>query len=223
MSAPTDNPKRNKFPLWRLADVAIRPPQSAVERRVSLGKLLLLLLIGGICYGAVMGSFAWVGGYRSFAEQFPQMICSGLKVPCLLLLTMTLALPSFFVFNSLAGLRDDFRYVCWALLRAQTAVALILISFSPITMFLYVSLPNSGEEYPAAIMFNALIFGVASVAAQINLSKSFQPLIEKPRPSVVKTRLDSDLRVRWNSAWLELASLYRLAQFALCDFSRDRF
>src|SRR5512139_4327888 len=94
--------------LEQLVHSAVRE-QAALRRRT-----LLLLLVGcGALYGGVMGSYGGFAGDRVW-----QVAISASKVPLLLLVTFGLALPSFFVLNTLFGLRDDFGTVLRALLGA---------------------------------------------------------------------------------------------------------
>jgi len=146
-----------------------------------------MLVLGGGLYGIAMGSFALVAGYRTLGEQWPQMLCSAVKVPLLLLLATLIGLPSFFVFNTLAGLREDFSVVVAALVRSQAAMALVLLALAPLTLFVYASLPPNTDEYGFAVMFNAVVFAVASIAVQIHISQSYIPLIKKnPRHRIMK-------------------------------------
>ena len=55
-----------------------------------------------------MGSYASAVGKRSFAEQIPQMLYSGMKVPMLIVVTLVVSIPSFYVINTLLGLRGRF-------------------------------------------------------------------------------------------------------------------
>src|SRR5258706_3315988 len=57
-----------------------------------------MIIACGVVYGAVMGGFNGVGG-----EGWKQMLVSGSKVPLLFLVSVLLCLPSFFLFNLLAG------------------------------------------------------------------------------------------------------------------------
>lgn len=121
-------------------------------------------------YGAVLGSY--------FGQAVPrplQMFYSAIKVPILLLLTFLLSLPSFFVINSLAGLRDDFNYAMRALLATQAGLTIILASLAPFTAFWYVSFAG----YTPSILFNAAMFGAASIIAQGLLRHYYRPLIQR--------------------------------------------
>ena len=73
-----------------------------------------------------------------------------------------LTLPSFFVLNSLLGLRDDFPNVFRALLRTQSASAIVLAAAAPYNALWYLT----SADYNEAILFNALMFGSASISAR---------------------------------------------------------
>ncbi len=121
-------------------------------------------------YGAVMGSFGGVG-----VDRLWQVAFSAIKVPLLLLVTFLIGLPSFFVLNTLFGLRRDFAEALRALVAAQAGLAIVLASLAPFTLVWYAS---SGD-YPAAILFNALMFTVASFSAQRLLREYYRPLIRR--------------------------------------------
>ncbi len=135
-----------------------------------LAHLGLLIVIFGILYGAVMGSFGGV-----FGRRFWQVVFSAVKVPFLLTATFLLSLPSFFVVNTLFGLRSDFSYSVRALVATQAGLTIILASFAPFTILWYVSFLN----YRGAILFNTLMFGAASFTAQWLLRQFYHPLIQR--------------------------------------------
>lgn len=125
-----------------------------------------LVVACGMAYGLVMGSY---GGHGL------QPVYSAVKVPFLLVATVGLGLPSFFILNTLRGLRADFGAAVRAVVGSQAAVTVVLASLAPVTAFWYVG----GAGYQESILFNALIFGVASVAAQLPLRRAYQPLVER--------------------------------------------
>jgi hypothetical protein len=135
-----------------------------------LAQLGLMVAVFGITYGAVMGSFGGVLG-----ERFWQVVFSAVKVPLLLLGTFALSLPSFFVVNTLFGLRSDFSQSLRALLATQAGLTIILASFAPFTVVWYASSSN----YQGAILFNTLMFGCASLSAQWLLRRFYEPLIAR--------------------------------------------
>lgn len=134
-------------------------------------------LWGGIAYGVVMGSFGGLSG-----ERFIQLVYSGLKVPLLLAATTCLALPSFFVLNTLAGLRNDFSAVLRALIGSQGAVGIVLACLAPFTAVWY----TSTSDYYESIIFNGVMFAIASWAAQWALRRRYAGLIARnPRHRVL--------------------------------------
>ena len=143
-------------------------------------RLVTLLLAGGFLYGLVMGSY----GARAV-----QAFYSGLKVPLLIGASTLIALPSFFVINTLLGLRDDFAPALRAVLTAQGTVAVCLAGATTLVAFVYAS----GVSYSAAILFNGACFMAAAGAGQLALGRQYRPLIER------------DARHRWGrAAWLAL-------------------
>ena len=131
-----------------------------------------LVVLCGMVYGGVMGAYGGVGGDRAW-----QVVFGAIKVPTLLLATVVLSLPSFFVINTLLGLRGDFTAALRAVVASQAGLAVILASLSPLTAFWYVS----SSDYHAAILFNALMFAIASAGAQWLLRRSYRPLVARQR------------------------------------------
>ncbi len=142
----------------------------SVSARRTLGYLATDVVLFGMLYGAVMGSFGGLAG-----ERMRQVVFAALKVPLLLLATSLLAMPSFFVLNTLLGLRNDFFEATRALLATQAAVAIILASLAPLTILWYAT---SGD-YSQAILFNGLMFAAASFAGQAVLRGYYRPLIRR--------------------------------------------
>ncbi|HEV3168652.1 MAG TPA: hypothetical protein VGZ22_31895 [Isosphaeraceae bacterium] len=136
----------------------------------ALGRLSAFVVICGLTYGAAMGLFGGLGGDRAW-----QVFYSAVKVPILLVATFALSLPSFFVLNTLLGVRADFVQALRALAAAQAGLTIILVSLAPITLFWYAS----SADYPTAILFNALMFAIASTGAQILLRREYRPLIAR--------------------------------------------
>jgi len=138
----------------------------------AIAHLVAYIVLFGAVYGGVMGTFGALAGQ----SQWPlQVVYSAIKVPLLLLATFLLGLPSFFVFNTLLGLRHDFAEAVRALLAAQAGLAIVLAAFAPFTVLCY----TSSGDYPQAVLFNAMIFAAASFTAQWLLRGYYQPLIAK--------------------------------------------
>ena len=152
-------------------------------------QVFVMLLVFGPVYGMVMGSYNWVVGNRSLVEQVPQMLCSAIKVPLLITVTLLVAIPSFFVINTLMGLRDDFRSSIRAIVSAQAGLTIILASLLPLTVFSYISLSYLPVSYQTAVLFNAAMFGLASVSAQLLLRRYYRSLIAKNNRHKLMVRL----------------------------------
>lgn len=141
--------------------------RAATPQRLHPRLLLLTVVFGGL-YGATMGAFGGVS-----ADHWLQVLYSAVKVPMLLQISFALSLPSFFVLNTLLGVRADFAPVMRSLVSAQAGLTIVLAALAPITAFWYVSFSG----YNSALMFNAAMFGVATLAAQWMLRRSYRPLI----------------------------------------------
>lgn len=156
--------------LPRLADGVLRgeSPARDARPRARPGALALLVLSFGFLYGAAMGSYGGMAGARIW-----QIVYAAVKLPFMLLATFAIGLPSFFVLNTLLGLRGDFARVLRALLVTQAGLTVILASLGPFTLFVYVM----GIGYERALVFNGMMFAIASASAQIMLRREYEPLI----------------------------------------------
>jgi hypothetical protein len=140
------------------------------EEGATLRRLASVLLAFGLFYGAVMGTFGGLIG-----ERLLQVLFSAIKVPLLLVATFALSLPSFFVLNTLLGVRDDFKEALRAITATQAALTVVLASLAPCTLLWYAS----SADYQSAILFNALMFGIASLSSQWHLRRLYTPLIAR--------------------------------------------
>ena len=137
---------------------------------IALPTLLTALLCFGLFYGGVMGAFTGVWEGKPL-----QLLYSALKVPLLLGISFVIALPSFFVLNTLLGVREDFREALRAVAGAQATLTIVLASLAPLTLWFYASTTN----YDQAVLWNGLMFLLAAAAAQFALRRSYRPLIAR--------------------------------------------
>jgi hypothetical protein len=170
--------------FWLRADDVLRLRWTHFDgdavRRSS--QLAIYAVVCGGFYGAVMGTFGGVTG-----ERLLQVAYSTTKVPVLLGGSFVLSLPSFYVFQSLLGLRADFGRSMHALLATQAAMAIILASLGPLVAVWY----TTSDDYPRAVFVNGVVFAIASVSAQRILKRHYRDLIAR------------DARHRWSlAAWL---------------------
>lgn len=178
-----------------------RWPTESPRPVAALATLIGLLLLFGGLYGGVMGTFGLTGAAFSGMDATVEAILgervrwqvaySATKVPLLLTLSFVISLPSFFVLNTLLGLRGDFVQAVRALVATQAGLSVILASLAPVTVLWYAS----SDNYQAAVLFNGVMFAVASLGAQWLLRRFYRPLIAK------------DPRHRWLlSIWVVLYS-----------------
>jgi hypothetical protein len=154
-----------------------RQPDPGPPDAPRLMRLALVVILGAGFYGLIMGSYSVLP-----ADRLLLSVYAAIKAPLLLGVTFILALPSFYVVNSLLGLRDDFGHVLRALLATQAGVALVLASLAPLTAWWYISV----RHYEQAIIFNLGMFAVAAFAGQLLLRRGYRPLIARqPRHRVL--------------------------------------
>lgn len=153
--------------LSGVADLLAARGRFAVEvPRVPFARLLLAVGAGGSLYGLAMGSFGarWLAGCYS-----------ALKLPILVFGATALCVPSFFVLNSLLGLRRDFPSALRGILAAQGSVSLILAALAPVLCVFYLS----DIGYPAALLTNGMLFGLSLLGSQCTLYRHYAPLIRQ--------------------------------------------
>lgn len=146
--------------------------QSTSER--GLLKLVACLLTCSLLYGAAMGTFRGIGGHSQWQWQ---IVYAATKVPLLLTATFAISLPSFFVLNTLLGLRRDFTQALRAVVATQAGMAIVLASLAPFTIFWYASSADHNE----ALLFNGAMFAIASFTAQWLLRQYYRPLLAHNR------------------------------------------
>jgi hypothetical protein len=151
----------------------IRPSgRESARAGTALVHLVADIVVFGMAYGAVMGCFGGI-----LQGRILQVAYSAVKVPLLLLATFLIGFLSFFVLNTLLGLRRDLLEAVRAVLAAQAGLAIILASLAPLTILWYVS----SADYQAAVRLNLMMFAVASFAAQWLLRGYYRDLIRRNR------------------------------------------
>ncbi len=153
---------------------------SPIHHSRDLLRLAAVAVVCAMAYGAAMGSYGIIAGGEA-----TQILYGAIKVPILLLVTFLITLPSFLVINTLLGLRNDLRQVVGTLLMAQTVVAIALVSLAPLTLFWYVSF----RDYNIAILFNGLMFALASVGAQKPLRDRYRELVQRDKRHALMLKL----------------------------------
>jgi hypothetical protein len=153
--------------IFQFAESILRRQQS--PQVVRLRNLIPLVTICCLLHGLAVGSFG-VDSHR-----WLQPVYSSLKLPLLGFGTFALSIPSFLVFHTILGLRDDFLPAMRAIVLAQSAAAMALVSLAPVVLVFYAST----TDYQLAVLFNAFVFFVATLGGLPILRSVYRPLIEK--------------------------------------------
>jgi len=104
-----------------------------------------------------------------------QILYSALKVPLLLAVSALLCIPSFWVVNTVLGLREDLGRATRGILAAQATLAVVLSALCPITAVANLSI----SDYDTVKLFNGVQFAIATIAGHIVLGRHYQPLIRR--------------------------------------------
>jgi hypothetical protein len=113
------------------------------KNMVMLGSSLLFLAI----YGVVMG----------FSHSPEQAISSMLKLPVLFIVTLLICNPSLYFFNLLFGSRLNLWQTIALILTTQTTIAVLLLSFAPVTLFFLLT----SSDYTFFKLLNIAFFAIS--------------------------------------------------------------
>jgi hypothetical protein len=146
----------------------LRDDSRHIAERLHARQLIPVIVFAGALYGGVMGSF---GGLSP--DRWRQICYSAIKVPMLLGVSFAISIPSFFILNTLFGMRADFRSAIRAVVTAQAGLAIMLASLSPFVLLWYAS----STDYSWAILFNGGMFCIATITGQILQRRYYKRLI----------------------------------------------
>jgi hypothetical protein len=128
------------------------------------------------CLVLGLGGAALLGAALGCSSGEPLLgLYAAIKVPLLLVLTTSLCLPSFFVINTVLGLRDDFAAACRALLTAQAVLGLVLGALAPSAVFTSLSVFDPYGQ----TLIDAVLFALATLAGHHILTRHYRPLVAR--------------------------------------------
>jgi hypothetical protein len=108
----------------------------------------LAILVLSAIYGATMGIYG--GGL--------QILYSAIKVPMLLLVSLYVTVPSYYVLYSLLGGKRNMGQTVMLFLLGFTVMSTVLIAFVPVTLFFMFTSPRSFESHNFTALINIAIF-----------------------------------------------------------------
>jgi hypothetical protein len=126
----------------------------------------LAIFIFSAIYGATMGLYA--------GEL--QILHSAVKVPILLLISLYLSIPSYYVLYSLLGGKRTLGQTVILLLFGFTIMSTVLLALVPVNLFFIITTTRSPITYAFTVFLNILIFTLAGTFAFIYFLKGGKAL-----------------------------------------------
>jgi len=122
------------------------------------------IVVLSAAYGAIMGLYA--GGL--------QILYDALKIPMLLLITLYITAPSFYVLAALIGGKRSFSQVIVLLLSGITVMSTILLALVPVNLFFLLTTGNASySTYAFIVLLNVVIFALAGIFALVYILRGF--------------------------------------------------
>ena len=117
---------------------------------------ILATIISGALYGAVMGLYA--GGI--------QILYDAVKIPLLLLISLFVSLPTYYVLNGILGGELSLRQMSVLFMISVTVMSVMMIAFLPVTLFFTLTTPErTFAAYGFTVILNVLFFGISGLTA----------------------------------------------------------
>jgi len=127
----------------------------------------LSVVVFGAVYGATMG--AYPGGLH--------VLYNVLKIPLLLLISLYVSLPTYYVLDAFSGGEVSFTQVASVLLSSFSIMATVLLAFVPVNLFFILTTPNSNfQTYAFVVLLNVTIFAVAGLAGLLYLGAGMESI-----------------------------------------------
>ena len=125
--------------------------------RFILNANLSTILFAAI-YGATMG--AYPGGV--------QVVYTIIKIPLLLLISLYVALPTYFVLDAFAGGDVSLRQTAAVIVSSFGIMSTVLLAFVPVNLFFILTTPGQGfSTYAFIVLLNVGIFTIAGIAGLV--------------------------------------------------------
>lgn len=110
---------------------------------------VLVILLFTFIYGVVMGSY----------NGFQQSLVSGIKIPCLIFLSLLICFPALFVIQYMIGSTMTLYQMIIIILSGFIVFSTISLSFAPIVIFFMIT----SENYAFLKLLHVLIFSFAGI------------------------------------------------------------
>ena len=125
------------------------------------------IVIFGAVYGATMG--AYPGGIH--------VLYNVIKIPLLLLISLYVSLPTYYVLDAFSGGDVRFTQVASVLLSSFSIMATVLLAFVPVNLFFILTTPNSSfQTYAFIVLLNVTIFAIGGLAGLAYLAAGMESI-----------------------------------------------
>ncbi len=122
--------------------------------RFILNANLCIILFAAI-YGATMGAYA--SGL--------QILYNIIKIPLLLLISIYVALPTYYVLDAFMGGDVSLKQTASVILSSFAIMSIVLLAFVPVNLFFILTTPGQGfQTYSFIVLLNVAIFAIAGFA-----------------------------------------------------------
>ena len=140
----------------------------SIKNEINLKEYAITAILGTIIssalYGAVMGLYA--GGV--------QVLFDAAKIPILLLISLFVSLPTFYVLNGILGGELSLKQMTVLFMISVTVMSVMMIAFLPVTLFFTLTTPErTFVSYGFTVLLNVLFFFISGVTAVIYLLNGF--------------------------------------------------
>ncbi len=129
----------------------------------------LVVLVFSAVYGSTMGIYA----------DGLQIVYSAIKIPILLLLSLYLTVPSYYVLSSLFGGKRTLGQTVTLLLSSFTIMSTVLVAFVPVNLFFILTTEKSFTTYAFTVLMNITIFALSGFFALFYFVKGANTLYQK--------------------------------------------
>lgn len=141
-----------------------------------LNKFLINANLSVIVFAAVYG--ATMGAYPSGIHILYNII----KIPLLLLISLYVTLPTYYVLDAFSGGDASFRQIAAVLLASFSVMATVLLTFVPVNLFFILTTPNSNiQTYAFIVLLNVGIFTLAGISGLVYLAAGMGSIHSSPR------------------------------------------
>src|SRR5437762_1120002 len=128
------------------------------------GQLLASSAVSLACYGIVLGA----------SNGFAQALSSTVKLPLLFLATLSICLPTLYLFNLVFGARLSMMQAVTLILVAITVTSVLTLAFAPISLFFLIS----AHSYAFFKLLNVAILVLTSLVGLRFLVVGMRTLVE---------------------------------------------